>query len=259
MNEYQRVKIMQDRRWTNSLKCDIIQNITRLGEAEKCTRFRGMDIIMKNEKKYHAKLKRDIKKYHSETKDMNAGYMNKILTGVEDSIRKVRYGRLHPKDVKLSIWNSLNRIHNESNMLKRQINETVIIINNARDRFSKLKFNDKHATDKKTNVIMGKISNVEKKTTLVHFNNRKISEMVDYARQNLVMYDSLIEQVQSEVSKMSTNIMKIIEIGTMFKEDANSYAQNYINEKLSYENFINRGMFRLNYLNSIMDRLEHNR
>ncbi|VVC36856.1 Hypothetical protein CINCED_3A000984 [Cinara cedri] len=245
----------KDWRWTKTLKCDIIKNITRLGNAEKCARLVGMDMILKNEDKYHEDLKRDIQQFKDETKKINTGN----LTGIESRTRKERYGRLKPKEIKLSIWHSLNRINNESNLLINRISKIKKKLKNTQKRWSELQFNNQHGTDEKTKVAMGKMAVVDKKLALVDLNNRKTSEMVNYARQNLIVYDTLIEQLQVEVANMATAIMKEIEIGTMFKEDAANYTQSYIDQKLENEIYVNKEMFRVDQLNSIMDSLEHNR
>lgn len=259
MNEYALVEMMKDRRWTNTLKCDIIHNITRLGESEKCAHLVGMDMIMRNEAKYHVELKKDVKNYNNETKEMNTGYISKILTGIESRTRKERYGHLNPFEIKSSIWHSLNHNHNESNVLVKKIIETKNILKTIQERWSRLQINDKHATDEKTKAAMGKIAKVEKKIAMVNLNNRKTSEMVNYAKQNLIMYDTLIAQLQVEVAKMATDIMKEIEIGTMFKEDAANYTQSYIDQKLANEIYVNKEIFRVDQLNTVMDSLEHNR
>lgn len=259
MNEYERVKMIKDRRWTNTLKCDILENIAKLGEAKEYIRHAGMKSTIKNEKLYLNYLRNDLKKYEPVIKEINNNFKDKILTGIEDRTLVKRFKYLDPNGIKSSINRSIFKIGKKSNLLVVEINKKKNQLRRIQNRVYKQHKDESEYEDTRTKEILLKIANIEKKIALVDLNNRKTGEMVDYAKQNLIMYDSIIEQLRKDSGEMAINIMKEIEIGTYFKEDAANYIQNFIDEKTENEKCINKEMLHIDQLNSIMDSLEHTR
>lgn len=260
MNEFKRVEMMNDRRWTVNTKCDILENIMKLSEAEKHARLAGMDVEFQNQVKYLQDLKRDIKNFHKSIKDANTNYKETILSGIEDRTLVEKYRDIHPEGIKSRIDNSIHNIRYESNLMKIKIDKKKSILQKIQAQYySKEEVVKIDSVDTQTKVTLSKIADMDKKIALVDFNNRKTEKMIDLARKNVFKYDLLIEQLQNDAGEMATNIMKEIEIGTYFKEDSANYIQSKIDEKTKIEKHMFKEIFRMDQLNSIMDSLEHNR
>lgn len=260
MNEFERVKMMNDPRWTINSKCDIIENLMKLGEAEKDARHAGMNVEFQNETKCLQNLKKDIKKYQQSIKDANTHYKETILSGIDDRTLVEKYRYIHPDGIKSRIDYSIHKIREESDFLKTIIEKKRKMLERIKHEYYSDQENcETTSTYNKAKIVMSKVADMDKKIALVDLNNRKTEEMIDLAKQNIFKYDFLIEQLQNDTGEMATNIMKEIEIGTYFKEDAANYIQNKIDEKTAIGKRINKEMFRMDKLNSIMDSLEHNR
>lgn len=259
MDEYEQIEMIKDRRWTNTLKCDIFENIVKLGKVKEYIRRRGMKSTLKNEKLCLNYLRNDLKKHEPAIKEINNNFKDKILSGINDRSLVKRFKYLDPNGIKSSISRSIFKIGKKTNLLIVEINKKKIQLRRIHNRMYKLHTDKSEHEDIRMKEILSKIASMEKKIALVDLNNRKTSEMVDSTKQNLNMYDKILEQLRKDSGEMAINIMKEIEIGTYFKKDAANYIQNFIDEKTENEKFINKEMFHIDQLNSIMDSLEHTR
>lgn len=260
MNEFKRVQMMNDRRWTVNTKCDILENVMKLSEAEKNARHAGMDVELKNQIKYLQDLKKDIKNFNKSIKDANTNYKETILSGIEDRTLVEKYRDIHPEGIKMRIDHSIHKIRYESNLMRIKIDKKKDILEKIQAQYySKQQVIKIDSVDTQIKVTLSKIADMDKKIALVDFNNRKTEKMIDLTKQNVFKFDLLIEQLQNDSGEMARNIMKQIEIGTYFKEDSANYIQTKIDEKAKFEKRMYKDMFRIDQLNSIMDSLEHNR
>jgi len=78
-NEYKRVNMMQEKRWTNILKCDIMENITKLGDAEQRDRLAEMDVNFLNETNRLKNIKKSFGNYYKVFKYINEGCKDKMF------------------------------------------------------------------------------------------------------------------------------------------------------------------------------------
>lgn len=258
MNEYQRVEMMEDKRWTNILKCDIMENITKLGDAEKHDRLAEIDVAMLNENIHLQDLKKNIGKYHEEFKVVNEDFKDIILSGAGSKILLERYRYLHPDKIKLSMNNSIHTINNASNARIERFNIAVKKLEEIH-RHPTLKKNEQHIKENKMKEIMGKIVNKVKRTALVDSTKRTTKKMVDDVKQNLIKYDTVIEQLQNDAKSMAVIIMKEIETGTNFNQDSVNYIKSYFSEKDANEKSINTNTSYIDKINAIMDSMERSR
>lgn len=259
MDDFNRLLMMNDSRWTNTLKCDIKKNIVEIGEAEQRARFIGMKTALRAEKQHIINLKLDIKKYKRMGNNIKDNYKTKILSSIknEDLLKMCR--NLHPNIIRPKIIRTIHKVENKSNVIRPKINKKKIILEKIHKRLAsnRRKTTKKNMLDNKsTEVIMAKVADMETKIALIDLNNRKTEKMLDLVRQNLSLYDRLMEQLQNDAEKMAINIMEEIEIGTFFKEDEANYIQNGKDIKRVMEERMYKDTNRVDHLNAKMDLLE---
>ncbi|XP_025198001.1 uncharacterized protein LOC112596499 [Melanaphis sacchari] len=259
MNEYERVNMMEDKRWTNILKCDIMENITQLGNAEQRDRLAALDVNLLNEKIHLYDIKKKIKKYYEQFEEANGDFKDIILSDAGNKILLERYRHLHPDKIKLSINNSIHTITHVSNARVEQFKTALKTLENLQRHPNPQKSEQQHIKKKKMEATMGKIVNKVKKIALVDFTKRKTKNMVNDVKQNLIKYDTVIEQLQNDAKAMAMVIMKEIETGTNFNEDSVNYIKSYFAEKDAKERFIGKNTSYIDKLNSIMDSMEYSR
>lgn len=256
MNDYKRLEMINDRHWTNITKCDILAKYAGLIEADKNIRDKGLDIKLNNEKRYVHDLKKENRTYRELTKKTKNQNNDSLLSGVQDRILVERYKSLRPDGIKLITEGNIFRITHKSNRLIEEINKKNYELEDI--QASLLDINENIIEDTLKQEII-EIRKIDKKLALVHMYNKKTKLMVDFAKHNLSIYDTIIEQLRNDVGLIGKNIVKALEIGTFFKEDEANFIQNYLDEKTCTENHINKDMVRINQLNSIMDSLERSR
>jgi len=259
MNEYQRVEMMEDKRWTNILKCDIMENITKLGDSEQHDRFAEMDVTLENENIHLQELKKNIGKYYEEFKVVNGDFKDIILSGTGSKSLLERYRHLHPDKIKLSMNNSIHAIANASNARVRRFKIALKKLEDIRRYPNLEKDEQKHIKRNKMEATMGKIVNKVKRIALVDSTKRMTKNMVDDVKQNLIKYDTVIEQLQNDAKSMAVIIMKEIETGTNFNQDSVNYVKSYFAEKDAEEKCISTNTSYLDKINAIMDSMERSR
>lgn len=262
MNDFERLQMMNDPRWTNTQKCDILKNVAEMGEAEYRARLAGMETAFRAECQQIRNLNSDIKKYELLMQKIRENYKDKILSGIKNQNLVQRYGHLHPKDVKASIARSIYKIANESNLLAPEIEKKKLKLTELREQlvYDRVRMAKKHVTDNENaKAIMAKVADMDTRIALVDLTNRKTEEMLDLVRRNLVQYDTLIEQLQNDAGRMAAYIMQQIEIGTFFKEDEANYIQSRKDVKKATEARIYKDMNDMDHLNAKMDSLERAR
>lgn len=259
MNEFDRVNIMEDQRWTNNLKCDIMENITKLGDAEQRDRLAEMDVTLLNENMLLCDIKKNIGKYYEQFKEVNGDFKDMILSGTGCRTLLERYRPLFPDQIKSSMNHSINTTTNVTNSRLKQVNNALNKLEIMRRTANPQKEGQKHIKTKKMETIMGKVANKVKRIALVDLTQRKTKKMVDEVKQNLIRYDIVIEQLQNDARTMALNIMKDIETGTNFNEDSANYIKSYFSEKDEKEKCINKHKSHLDKLNSIIDSMERTR
>lgn len=259
MNEYQRVEMMEDKRWTNILKCDVMENITKLGDAEQHDRLAEMDIKLLNENNHLQDLKKNIGKYYEEFKVVNGDFKDLILSGTGSKILLERYRHLHPDKIKLSMNNSIHTIANTSNARVKRFKIALEKLEDIHRYPNPKKDDQQHIKRNKMEATMGKIVNKVKRIALVDSTKRTTKKMVDGVKQNLIKYDTVIEQLQSDAKSMAVIIMKEIETGTNFNQDSVNYVKSYFAEKDANEKCINTNTSYIDKINAIMDSMERSR
>ncbi|CAH1731997.1 unnamed protein product [Aphis gossypii] len=259
MNEYERVNMMEDKRWTNILKCDIMENTTLLGDAEHRDRMAGLDVKLKNENNHIHELKNNIKKCYVQFKEVNEDFKDLILSDAGSKVFLERYRYLHPDKIKSSINNSIHTITKVSNARVEQFKTAIKNLEDIERRPNPQKGEQHYIKKRKMEKTMGKIVNKVKKIALVDFTKRKTKSMVNDVKQNLIKYDTVIEQLQTDAKAMAMVIMKEIETGTNFNEDTANYIKTYFAEKDAKEKSIGKNTSYLDKLNSIMDSMEYSR
>ncbi|XP_060856443.1 uncharacterized protein LOC132934181 [Metopolophium dirhodum] len=259
MNEYQRVEMMEDKRWTNILKCDIMENITKLGDAEQHDRFAEMDVNLVNENINLQDMKKNIGKYYEQFKVVNGDFKDIILSGAGSKSLLERYRHLHPDKIKLSMNNSIHTITNASNARVRRFKIALKKLEDIHRHPNPKKGKQKHIKRHKMEATMGKIVNKVKRIALVDSTKRTTKNMVDGVKQNLIKYDTVIEQLQNDAKSMAVIIMKEIETGTNFNQDSVNYVKSYFAEKDAEEKSINTNTSYLDKINAIMDSMERSR
>lgn len=259
MDDFNRLLMMNDSRWTNTLKCDIEKNLVEIGEAEQRARFIGMKTALRAEKQHIVNLKLDIKKYKRMGNSIKNNYKTKILSSIKDEDLFKMCRNLHPNKIRPKIVRNIHKIDNKSNVLGPKINNKKIMLEKIHKRLA----NNRGKTTKKNmlnnknmEAIMAKVADMETKIALVDLNNRKTEKMLDLARQNVSLYDRLMEQLQNDAEKMAINIMEEIEIGTFFKEDEANYIQDGKDIKKVMEERMYKDINRVDHLNAKMDLLE---
>lgn len=259
MNEYQRVEMMEDKRWTNILKCDIMENITKLGDAEQHDRLAEMDVLLENENIHLQDLKKNIGKHYEKLKVVNGDFKDIILSGTGSKSLLERYRHFHPDNIKLSMNNSIHRITNVSNARVRRFKIALKKLEDIH-RYSNPKNDEQqHIKRNKMEATMGKIVNKVKRIALVDSTKRMTKSMVDGVKQNLIKYDTVIEQLQNDAKSMAVIIMKEIETGTNFNQDTVNYVKSYFAEKDAEEKSISTNTSYLDKINAIMDSMERSR
>lgn len=254
MNDYKRLDMIKDRHWTNILKCDLLSKYAVLVNADDNIRHEAMDIKLNKEKKYVHNLKIDHKIYRdivrkSKNKDL-------LLSGIENRILAERYKSLHLDGIKSITEGNINRFNHKSNKLIKETNKRNRELEDIQKCLLEV---DKNIIEDITTKKIMEIKKIDKKLALVHMYNKKTELMVKFAKHNLSLYDTTIEQLRKDIGLMAKNLMKALEIGTFFKEDEANFIQSYIDEKTDIENRINKDMVRINQLNSIIDSLERSR
>lgn len=256
MNTYERLEMINDRRFTNTTKCDILTNKAKLVEAEEHVCLEGMDIHLKNEKKYVHDAKKDIRMYHRLLKKIHYHNNDVLLSGIENRVLADKYRNLKPDKIISITEGFIHNVVNKSNTLTKKIQKRKDKLNNIEKHLLQKEVGP--IKDTKTQEIM-EIKKIDKKRALIDMNNRKIQLMVNFAKQNLTMYDTVLELLQNDSGLIGIDIMKELEMGTFFKEDEANFIQSYIDEKTETENRINKDMKRVTQINSIMDSLERSR
>ncbi|XP_003243194.1 uncharacterized protein LOC100572209 [Acyrthosiphon pisum] len=259
MNEYQRVEMMEDKRWTNILKCDIMENITKLGDAEQNDRFAEMDVNLVNENIKLQDMKKNIGKYYEKFKVVNGDFKDIILSGAGSKSLLERYRHLRPDQIKLSMNNSIHTINNASNARVRRFKIALKKLEDIHRHPNPKKGEQQHIKRNKMEATMGKIVNKVKRIALVDSTKRTTKNMVDGVKQNLIKYDTVIEQLQNDAKSMAVIIMKEIETGTNFNQDTVNYVKSYFAEKDAEEKSINTNTSYLDKINAIMDSMERSR
>ncbi|CAI6356831.1 unnamed protein product [Macrosiphum euphorbiae] len=259
MNEYQRVEMMEDKRWTNILKCDIMENITKLGDAEQHDRFAEMDVNLVDENINLQDLKKNIGKYYEQFKVVNGDFKDLILSGAGSKSFLERYRHLHPDKIKLSMNNSIHIITNASNARVRRFKIALKKLEDLQRYSNPKKGKQQHIKRSKMEATMGKIVNKVKRIVLVDLTKRTTKNMVDDVKQNLIKYDTVIEQLQNDAKSMAVIIMKEIETGTNFNQDSVNYVKSYFAEKDAEEKSINTNTSYIDKINAIMDSMERSR
>lgn len=256
MNDYKRLEMIKDRHWTNILKCDILSKYAGLVNSDENIRHEGMHIKLDKEEKYVHNLKMDNKVYRDLVRKSKNQNKDTLLLGIENRNLVEKYKNLQPDGIKSITESDINRFNYKSNKI---INKTNIRHRELEDIQKCLLEMDKDIIENaKTKEIM-EIRKIDKKLALVHMHNKKTELMVNFAKRNLSIYDTVIEQLRQDVELMGKNVIKTLEIGTFFKEDEATFIQSYINEKTDIDNRINKDMVRINQLNSIIDSLERSR
>jgi hypothetical protein len=253
MNEYERVNMMEDNRWTNILKCDIMENITQLGDAENRDRLSALDAKLLNENIHLHNIKKNIGKYYEQFKEANEDFKEFILSDAKSKILLERYRHLHPDKIKSSINNSIHAINIISNVRVENFKTALKNLENLKSHPKPQKSKQGYIKKKKMEATMGKIVNKVKKIALVDFTKRKTKNMVNDVKQNLINYD------QTDAKAMAMVIMKEIETGTNFNEDSVNFIKSYFAEKDAKERFISKNTSYIDKLNSIMDSMEYSR
>lgn len=262
MNDFERLQMINDPRWTNTQKCEILKNVAEMGEAEYSARLTGIETAFRAEFQQIQNLNSDIKKYKLLMKKIRENYKDKILSGIKDQNLVERYGNLHPSDVIASIARSIYKIENESNLLAPEIGRKKRKLAELREQlvYDRARMAKKHVTDNETaKAVMARVADVDTKIALVDLSNRKTEEMLDLVGQNLVRYDTLIEQLRNDAGRMAAYIMQQIEIGTFFKEDEANYIQGRKDVQRATEARVFGDMNGMDHLNAKMDSLERAR
>lgn len=256
MNDYKRLEMIKDRNWTNILKCDLLTKYAGLINASENIRHEGMNIKLNKENKYVHNLKIDNKIYRDLARKNKSQNNDSLLSGIENRILAERYKNLHPDGIKSITESNINRFNHKSNVIIKEINRRNRELEDIRKLLLEI---DKNIIDDTTTKEIMEIRKIDKKLALVHMYNKKTELMVNFAKRNLSMYNTVIEQLRQDVGLMGKNVMKALEIGTFFKEDEATFIQSYIDEKTDIENRINKDLVRINQLNSIIESLERSR
>jgi len=252
---------MKNKFWTNTLKCDLQKNILDLREKQKHIIDTGMNSIFKSNKLFVKKLKNDIKIYQQAEKQINANYKDKTLSGIKDQHLFERYGKLHPNDIKKSIMRSIYKVNNELNILEPSMEKNKVRLKKIHEQLLY-----KHKKSKKPvleNVkairIMLKVSEIEKKIPLLDLRYRKTQQIIDLVKQDLILCDNFLDQLQNDADKLTSNIIEHILVGTYFKEDHSTYNQYFSDIQASMDKHMHNEITRIDLLNAKMDTLERSR
>lgn len=256
MKSYRRLEMINDPHFTNTTKCNILTNKAKLIDANKHICLEGMNINLKNKKKYVHNAKKDVKTYQKLLKKIHYHNNDILLSGIENRVLAERYKNLKPENIISITEGFIHGVVNKSNTLAKKIQKRKDKLDNIVKHLLQNEVDS--IKDTKIREIMD-IKKMDKKRALIDIINRKTQLMVNFAKQNLTMYDTVIEQLQNDIGLMGVDIMKELEMGTFFKEDEANFIQSYIDEKTKTENRINKGMQRVNQISSIMDSLERSR
>lgn len=254
--EYKRVKMMNDERWTNAIKCDIMKTFTDLLEVQNNNRQEGLDVILDEEKQYLHELKSNVKKNRLIMKEGITDFKEKMLSKTNRKLLE-RYRYTHPDEIKSSIKRSIHQINYGANILITQINQKkseLRKLNNSYEFQHKKTINYGNFKG-----IMRNFTNIDDKIRLANFKKRKMKNMVNLAQQNLNKYDSLLEQLHNDQEEMATNIMNEIEIVVQFERETNNYTQQLKNEILASQKQRIKQVGKIEQLNFMSDSMDRSR
>lgn len=228
--EYKRVKMMNDKRWTNAIKCDIMKTIADFIEIQNKNRQEEFDVIFEKQKQYLEDLKLNVYKNRLVMKDGINDFKDKMLSNT-NRILLERYRCIHPDEIKYSMKRAIHHINYEENVLITQINQKkkeLEELNNVHEFQYKSTINRSQRKG-----IMKDLASIDDRIRLATFSKTKMKKMVNLAQQHLNKYDSLLEQVQNDMEEMATNLMNEIEIGAQFKRDTYKCTKQLKNEMLA--------------------------
>jgi hypothetical protein len=254
--EYERVKMMNDERWTNARKCEIMKTFTDLLVVQDNNHQEGLDVIVDEEKQYLQDLKSKVKKNRLLMNEGMNDFKDKMLSKT-NRILLERYRHTHPDEIKSSMKRSINQTKNEANILITQINQKK---NEIRELNNAYEFRHKdtisYGNFKK---IMRNVTNIDDRIRLAKFKKTKMEKMVDRAQQNLNKFDSLLEQLHNDKKEMATNIMKQTKIVVQLKMETNKYTQQLKNEILASQKQRIKQVGKIEQLNFMSDSMDRSR
>jgi len=236
-------------------KYNVINNF-ELGEDKERTCMH-----LQNNKNYPIDVKTDIVKKHKKISNKaSSDYKEKMLLGIDNRVLVERYKHLHPNEIKFSIKCSIDRINNNSNKLTTKIKGK----NDKLKRLQTSVFKKKDVQiidDVNTKTMMRHIDVMNKKIALVFSNKQKNQEIIDAAKRELNMYDTLIERLKIDDRATNLGMSKNIGASTYFgfKQETENYIQCVFDEVSANEKRTNREIMQLERLKYKMNSLERNR